>query len=115
VSKRKPRPTAFSKRLGRCYELSAKYVFDHEGCVLVHGSIQGFGRPRIDHAWVVLPDGDVHDPVADTTWSAELHRQIFNAVETKRYAKIEAVVCMVRDEHYGPWEQDEQQQDQARR
>ena len=50
-------------RLGRCYELSGMLVLHNPGpgITLVHGSIQGMGKPRIEHAWVELADGSVWD------------------------------------------------------
>lgn len=85
-----------SDRLGRCYELSGRYIVDHPGCRLVHGSIQGFGYPRINHAWVILPSGDRHDPVADLTLSPVAHEAYFSAIEDVVYDAHEAMAEMLR-------------------
>ena len=98
---------AFRSRLGRCYELAGKYVMDAhmrgEECALVHGSIQGLGFPRIKHAWVELPDGQVHDPVADTTMALDEHRAFYSAEVDCRYTYEDMARNACRSQHWGPW------------
>jgi hypothetical protein len=100
-------------RLGLCYELSGLYVSRHQDCVLVHGTIQGCGYPPNPHAWAILPDGDVHDPVADLTLSAEAHARIFSAVEQVRYTYLEVATHGLRTGHWGPWHDDEREEKTA--
>jgi mRNA interferase RelE/StbE len=96
--------STFGERLGRCYELAGREVMmDRSGIILVHGSIEGFGNPRIGHAWVIRPGGTVYDPVLDQEFEPEHHRDFFDAREHVRYTSHEARVEMVRHEHWGPW------------
>lgn len=101
-------------RLGLCYELSGQAVFrsgrsgqkkSHEGAILVHGSIQAFGNPRINHAWVILKNGDVFDPVLDQVLPRDYYYQRFNAVENVRYDKIQVAINILKYQHWGPWEE----------
>ena len=60
-----PDAMKFEDRLRRCYELAGKGILHApEGSTLVHGTIEGFGNPRIGHAWVELPDGSVWEPIS---------------------------------------------------
>ena len=94
-------------RLGRCYELAGEYVCMHQDAVLVHGTIQGFGYPPNPHAWVVLPDGQVHDPVADIVLSADAHASMFNATEQVRYTYEQMARHAFVTRHWGPWHEQE--------
>lgn len=101
---------AFRDRLGRCYELAGRFVVTDfanpaaRGSKLVHGSIQGFGNPRIGHAWVIMPDGTRYDPVADEEFDPEVHESYFNAIEDNVYDADEVRVWTVKTGHWGPWE-----------
>jgi hypothetical protein len=75
----------FESRLGRCYELAGSYAPTQPGSTLIHGSIQGFGYPRIGHAWVQLKDGSVWEPTTDTVYPEKTFRSYFNAEITKAY------------------------------
>jgi hypothetical protein len=96
-------------RLGRCYELSGSYVTWHRDYLLVHGTIQGAGYPPNPHAWVILPDGQVHDPVTDLTLPAEVYVRVFGAIEQVRYTYIEMARHVLRTEHWGPWHDENQE------
>lgn len=93
----------FRARLGLCYQLSGRYVMDDPETVLVHGSIQGFGNPRIGHAWVELPGGRVYDAVLDQEFSQVEHVAIFHPVVDRRYSHDETLVTMARTHNWGPW------------
>jgi uncharacterized protein YdaT len=93
-----------SNRLGRCYELSGKYTSDHAGSTLVHGSIQGFGHPRIGHAWVVTKSGDIWEPATNQTYPEPVFDAIFHPQIDKTYSQSEALEQMVQHETYGPWD-----------
>lgn len=88
-------------RLGRCYELS--YKATAPGTTLVHGSIQGFDFPRIDHAWVVLADGTVWEPASNEVWDAGVFRSFFRAVVGTEYTFADALHNALESGHYGPW------------
>lgn len=91
-------------RLGRCYELSGKYVMDHSGTTLIHGSIQGFGHPRIGHAWAVTKSGDIWEPATNQTYPKPVFDAIFNPEVDSTYTHSEALKQMVQHETYGPWD-----------
>ena len=92
-------------RLGNCYRLAAKYVLDkRDGTKLVHGSIQGMGNPRIDHAWAVRPNGTVHDAVLQEDFPQKVHDALFNAETDHTYTKEQVLDQTVATGHWGPWE-----------
>lgn len=97
-------------RLGRCYELSGRYILNnadvgrHYGDKLVHGSIQGGNNPRIGHAWVVTNNGKtVYEPATNKEWDADIFNHYFNAVPAKEYNFIDAMREMASNGHWGPW------------
>jgi hypothetical protein len=57
------------KRKGRCYyELAFKVTLDEpdaDGFTLVHGRVRGTAGGSTGHAWIILDDGRVYDPVLD--------------------------------------------------
>lgn len=61
----------FKARLGRCYELAGRFASHNEDAILVHGSIQGFGKPRLDHAWVEI-DGGIWEPASGQLYQREV-------------------------------------------
>lgn len=94
----------FRERLGRCYELSGRHVLNaYDGSVLVHGSIQGAGNPRIGHAWVQLRDGAVFDPVAGQEFPEEIYALVFSARAEQVYDLEGVAVETARSGHWGPW------------
>jgi len=109
------RGSTLKQRLGRCYELSAKYVLDHPDAVLVHGSIEGGGHPRIGHAWVNLPPetvklddlvielGLIHDPVTEMTMPTEAWLFLHNAEVDDTYTFDELRELIVATHHWGPY------------
>lgn len=106
------RGTTFDDRIGNCYEYAAGYLIvdgkKGPDMNLVHGSIRGFGNPRIKHAWVEVLDGDgnisaVYEPGSNHLWSPPMFGQFFNAHVDARYPKDKAYVNLIKTEHYGPW------------
>lgn len=93
----------FRVRLGRCYELAGRRAGFTAGAILVHGSIQGFGHPRIGHAWVVLPSGVVWEPILDQEIDADVFREFFSPEVEVTYEREEVLVLMLREMHWGPW------------
>lgn len=104
-----PYMPGYEQRVGRCYELSGRTaVFEHAGeAVLVHGTIQGLGFPRIGHAWIELDDGlTVHDPVTGWTVNADWYYEFAAADAEVRYRYSEAAAMVTEHEHWGPWHDD---------
>lgn len=95
---------AFGDRLGECYPNAFQYALHNPGSTLIHGSIQGFGNPRIGHAWVVDADGEVFEPTQGKHFESE---QIWNAFAKAeiyhRYDKTEFATQALITKHYGPW------------
>ena len=95
----------FKDRLGRCYELAGKYVGMHPGSTLVHGSIQGFGNPRIGHAWVKLSNGSVWEPITNSVFPKEVFDSFFNAQELVSYSRSDVADKTEGFGHWGPWDE----------
>lgn len=90
--------------MGRCYELNARKVaFEGMEGDLVQGSIQGFGNPRIGHAWVELDDGRVYDAVLDRYFTQEAWVAFASPVEDARFSRTEAMIQAAKTGHWGPW------------
>jgi hypothetical protein len=119
MSKRK---TPFEKRLGRCYELSAKAVLDHPEWTLVHGRLTAPARvgevkyPLLDHAWCEyehdLPPVDefegikievVFDPVMGRTYPKAIYYSMYKVEVAGRYSFDEMAKKLVTFKHFGPW------------
>lgn len=95
-------PTAgIAERSGECYHLAGLFAIANDDAHLVHGSIQGYGHPRMAHAWIVLPGGAVWEPFTGglfANWnefaSAEVH---------STYSFAETRGNVLEHEHWGPW------------
>jgi hypothetical protein len=93
------------ENLGRCYELAGKHVIAAgEGAHLIHGTIQAYGEPPLDHAWIERADGSVWEPATATTYPGEAFAALFNPVVHEAYSVSEAARKMVVTMHFGPWE-----------
>ena len=99
-------------RLGKCYELSGRYVIDgmfipdRERATLVHGRLVnpfGVGHPLLDHAWIETDD-EIYDPVMDKTWGRAIFYSLFKPTVFKRYNREEARKMILKHKHWGPWE-----------
>ena len=93
----------YRARLGRCYELAGRYVIDNDAR-LVHGTIHRDPYPPNPHAWAVLPNGDVWEPITERTWPADGFAVWYEAVTLHEYSRDAAMVHMLRAKHFGPWE-----------
>lgn len=94
-------------RLGQCYVLAGRAVAfgPYEVGTLVHGSIEGYGNPRIAHAWVELPDGSVWEPISDTEYPQIVFRALFHPGPGPRYAREAVLKHIAGSAHWGPWEE----------
>jgi hypothetical protein len=91
-------------RLGRCYELAGEFaLMGDEGVILVHGSIQGFGNPRLKHAWVELPNGSVWEPASNKEWDRQVFDRVFNPQADNKYDQLSVAKYCTQHEHWGPW------------
>lgn len=101
----------FRSRLGKCYELSGRYLMDHRGNAnLVHGSIEGLGNPRIKHAWVEVLGRDgkvtgIYEPITNAIQHPASFGAFFNAHVDRRYPAMVALAAMVKIGHFGPWDE----------
>ena len=97
-------------RLGLCYELSGRYVSHHQGSILVHGRLTnpfGAGHKELDHAWVILPNEEVFDPVMDKIWPKGVYEGLFKTKVHKKYTHDEVIRITSHTGHWGPWEDSE--------
>jgi hypothetical protein len=94
----------FEDRLGRCYELAGRFATSNADCTLVYGSIQGNGKPRLDHAWVELPGGDCWEPITNKVWPAIVMERLFGTIPHKKYSNEEVLKNSLKYEHWGPWD-----------
>jgi hypothetical protein len=95
---------AFRTRLGWCFRENALFVQMHANTQLVHGSIQGEGCPRIDHAWCINPNGTIHDAVLGQDWPADAYERFFNAKLDVVFSRDEVFARLQREKTWGPWE-----------
>jgi hypothetical protein len=107
--------------VGDCFMAAGRYVMDvactaqEEGYTLVHGVVGGQGPlegRRIHHAWVEVDDGPVVMVVdVSNDKNLVLPRDAYYRLgqvvpdECRRYTPEEAIIAMVRSEHWGPWEE----------
>jgi hypothetical protein len=92
-------------RLGKCYELSGRYVSVHPHSILVHGTlINPFnkGHPVLDHAWVEIGN-EIFDPVMDKTWPKQVYESLFKVKIEKKYTYDEVIKMMDTHSNWGPW------------
>ena len=92
-------------RPGRCYELSGRYILNDAApdAVLVHGSIQGFGHPRIAHAWVEDGESGIWEPVTDEHYPPEVFAALFNPLREHTYTSCQTSLMALKTKHWGPW------------
>ena len=103
------------KRKGRCYELTVKALTSDDpeavGARLVHGTVSAaLGRMnhpypwiRMDHAWIVLADGRIYDPVLDKYFTASEFKKKVLAVAKRTYTRRQLVDMVANSGHSGPW------------
>ena len=83
-------------RQGRCFDLAYSAILDpkNENAVLVHGTAVARGRDlpsrRIAHAWRIVEDVAVWEPVLDRLLSRDQYYQVFSAIEVRCYSPIQA-------------------------
>lgn len=92
-------------RLGRCYELAAKFVMENPSWSLVHGFITDkFGNSgnTIDHAWA-MKDGWRYDAVLDIEFLDNVFDALFFPENLVIYPSIEMTQRIYNSCHWGPW------------
>lgn len=107
---RQPKAAEIRPRMGRCYELALKTVYENpgqEGITLVHGLIY---HPRtgyaLHHAWVEFThEGEriVYDTTMDDYLPKEVYYALFNAKPEVKYNHEECFQWGCRSNHCGPW------------
>lgn len=113
--------STFKDRISRCYELAAKafsgwaeyvnhlFATGHAPNLpapvgLVHGTWHGPQAPRrIAHAWVLLEDGRVWEPITAVLCERGLFDTYTSAEHTYLYDRTQATLHMARTRHFGPW------------
>jgi hypothetical protein len=91
-------------RAHRCYEIAVKALIVRgtapADSLLVHGTL---GLTGIAHAWLVLPDGSIWDPVYALVFTPDEWWRCVQPRDEHRYTKYEAAVACSRAGHCGPW------------
>ena len=113
----KGRPTTMSerpqtrarKRLGRCYELAWKSLYnmkDPGGWRLAHGEVDCYDpasdSPRMGHAWLETRD-EVFDPVANEYFSKDDYYSLGYPTNVRRYTRKEAAQRISAEGIWGPF------------
>lgn len=113
---------ALQDRLGRCFELSGKYVASNPSWDLVHAVItdKKFGTGgTLTHAWCEKGD-EAYDPVMEHRYPKTLTYSLYGVVDYKvnpyekrmgtpetlkvTYTSSEAREHMIESGTYGPWD-----------
>jgi hypothetical protein len=94
----------FDQRIGRCYELAGRVAARNFDAVLVHGSIEGGGKPRIGHAWINLKDGSIWEPATNMIWASDAFHRFFNTRVHASYDISTVQHECARYRHWGPWD-----------
>lgn len=98
---------SIAAKLGRCYELAAKFQIEHRQFTLVHGRVtspfDGSPHPVIDHAWLEA-DGISYDAVLDRYMPLELFNAVFEPERLFTYPWRAAAEKILATEHFGPWD-----------
>lgn len=101
----------FENRLGHCFYLAGREHMDRqfekqEPTILHHGSIQGFGNPRISHAWLEHPEtGEIWEPITNQKYDPFVFKHFFNAQTEHQYTWNQSSAHMQKFKHWGPWEE----------
>jgi len=109
----------FKARVTRCYEIAGTAVVSTDAVrsraeaenlpmpeALIHGtwsSPDTRERP-IHHAWVLLDDGSIWEPISRTLCDAEMFTRYTQCVSQGIYSPKAATLNMVKSGHYGRWE-----------
>ena len=84
---------------------SGRFVAANPDTTLVHGSIEGMGKGRLGHAWVLLDGGAVWEPTTGSEYDPETFARVFSPEEHHRYSIGALMTWTQRTEHWGPWEE----------
>lgn len=97
---------------GDCYRAAYKWAsaLRKQGWTVVHGSVRNLQKGRLNHAWCERGDEviDLAMPVGMRELTREEYYRVLEPDVTKRYPAEHAVLLFVRNQHYGPWEENEQ-------
>lgn len=97
----------FKQRVGKCYQLSANFVLEHRGFILIHGTLRSpflaTLNTEIDHAWCESVKV-IYDPVLDRRFKRDDFDAIFQPVRLFRYEWRQVMNKLCDEENYGPWD-----------
>lgn len=101
---------SYKDRRTRCYELCAVAMYLNAGLPsgtrLVHGTIfnpEHSTRGRIGHAWLLLPDGSVWEPILAEVYPDDVWLAWANPIIERTYSRSKTRKLMKRTDHFGPW------------
>ena len=97
---------------GECFEIAGMAIVAKmdPDAFLVHAEVEGQGPVagrRFPHAWIEIGD-NVYDYSGNRhVGPKEPYYALGKPTEIRRYTRIEAMVHIVETEHWGPWEDKE--------
>lgn len=109
---------SFESRITRCYEIAAHAIVNTDAVrnraeaeqlpmpeALIHGkwSSPDTRDKPIHHAWVLLDDGRIWEPISRTIHDTEEFTRYTQCVSNDIYSPEAAAANMLRTGHYGRW------------
>ena len=92
-------------REGKCYELAVKHIIEQQEGTLIHAEVYSFTLKRmIGHALVETETGFIYEPVVNRYFRKEDLYPKYKIKELTRYSIEEALLMVLREDNYGPWE-----------
>ena len=97
----------FGERNHKCYVLSG-YALACGGKVdmyskMIHGSIHQVGGERIGHAWLILGDGRIWEPISADIMAGGVFVDEFRPETHRAYSQYDVVEHVREFGHWGPW------------
>lgn len=97
---------------GDCYRAAVSWAKAsiEQGWTVVHGTVRNLEVGRLKHAWCERGEDviDLAMPVGMRNIKREKYYQVLEPEITKRYSAMHARLLLIRNQHYGPWEESEQ-------
>jgi hypothetical protein len=97
---------------GDCYRAAVSWALASkaQGWSVVHGTVRNLEAGRLKHAWCERGDDviDLAMPVGMRDFKRDKYYRAVEPEITKRYSAEHARLLLIRNRHYGPWEESEQ-------
>ena len=94
------------KREGDCYRLATQHIIAQQEGTLIHAEVWSAKQDgMIGHALVETETGFIYEPVLDRYFKKDWLYKTYKVKELKRYTTEGAMVMMLKEKNYGPWEE----------